>query len=50
MADYNAPVLDMRFTLDHVVKLDEITALPGFEDSTPDMVQAVLEEAAKLAS
>ncbi len=49
MADYNAPVQDLRFTLDHVAKLEELTALPVFEDATPDMVQAVLDEAAKLA-
>ena len=49
MADYNAPVQDMRFTLDHVVGLEDLTALPGFEEASADVVQAMLEEGAKLA-
>ncbi|MCA9553538.1 MAG: acyl-CoA dehydrogenase [Myxococcales bacterium] len=47
---YTVPVQDMRFTLEQVVKLEDLTALPGFEEAGADMVQAVLEEAAKLAS
>lgn len=40
----------MRFVLEDVVGLDAIAKLPGYEDATPDMVAAVLEEAAKLAA
>ena len=47
---YTVPVQDMRFTLDQVVKLEDLTALPGFEEAGADMVQVVLTEAAKLAS
>jgi len=47
MSDYNAPVKDMRFVMDEIVGLADIARLPGFEDATPDMADAVLEEAAK---
>ncbi|MFP6558418.1 acyl-CoA dehydrogenase [Paraburkholderia sp. B3] len=45
---YNAPIHDMLFVMKELAGLDEIAALPGFEDATPETVQAVLEEAAKL--
>ncbi|MEL6188054.1 MAG: acyl-CoA dehydrogenase family protein, partial [Myxococcota bacterium] len=47
---YNAPIHDMRFVLESLVDLEALSKLPGFEDATPDMVSAVLDEAAKLAS
>jgi len=47
MSDYNAPVKDMRFVMDEIVGLTEIARLPGFEEATPDMADAVLEEAAR---
>ena len=50
MIPYAPPVQDMRFALDTMVGLDRIAALPGYEDATPDLVDAVLEEAAKLAA
>ncbi len=50
MADYQAPLAQMRFTLEHLADLREVTALPAFEAATPDLVDAVLEEAAKFAS
>ena len=31
MTPYSAPLEDMRFVLNHVVGLNEITKLPGFE-------------------
>lgn len=46
---YNAPVKDMRFVLERVVGMEEVSALPGYEDATPDIVAAILEEAAKFA-
>ncbi|HTQ72129.1 MAG TPA: acyl-CoA dehydrogenase C-terminal domain-containing protein [Acidocella sp.] len=49
MADYTAPLRDMRFALAELADLNGVLALPGFGDSTPDLADAVLEEAAKFA-
>ena len=49
MTTYFAPTRDMRFVIEELAGLDNLTALPGYEDATPDLVEAVLEEAAKLA-
>ena len=50
MTPYAAPVADMRFVLQDMGLLDQITALPGCEDATPDLVEAILEEAGKFAA
>jgi acyl-CoA dehydrogenase len=50
MTDYTAPLRDMRFAIAKLAGLADIIALPGYEDTTPDLVDAVLEEAAKLAA
>ena len=50
MSDYAAPIADMRFVLDKLVGLDEIASLEGLEAATPDTVDAVLNEAARLAN
>ncbi|MHA1569643.1 MAG: acyl-CoA dehydrogenase [Alphaproteobacteria bacterium] len=50
MGEYNPRIDDIRFVLKEVAGLDEIAALPGYEQATPDLVDAVLEEAGKLAS
>ncbi len=50
MAEYAAPLKDMQFVLKHVVGLDQVNTLPGWEDVTEDVVDAILEEAGKLAS
>ncbi len=50
MSDYRAPIRDMRFVLDELVGFDEIAHLPGYEEATPDLVDAVLEEAGKFCA
>ncbi|HUL55370.1 MAG TPA: acyl-CoA dehydrogenase [Usitatibacter sp.] len=49
MAEYAAPLKEMQFVLKHVVGLDQVNTLPGWEEVTEDVVDAILEEAAKLA-
>ena len=44
---YTAPVKDISFVLNNVVGLAEVAKLPGFEDASPDLVEAILEESAK---
>jgi len=46
---YAAPLEEMRFVLDRLAGLPEIAALPGFEDAQPDVVEAILTEAARFA-
>jgi alkylation response protein AidB-like acyl-CoA dehydrogenase len=46
---YTAPLADMRFVLREVAGLGQVAHLPGYEHATDDTVDAVLEEAAKLA-
>ncbi len=50
MTDYAAPIADMRFVLDELAGLGEIAGLPGYEEATPDLVDAVLSEAGRLAA
>jgi len=50
MTDYTAPLADMRFLLNEVAGLGEIARLPGCGEATPDLVDAVLEEAGKFAA
>jgi alkylation response protein AidB-like acyl-CoA dehydrogenase len=50
MAEYDAPLRDMKFVIKELAGLSEISALPGCEEATPDLVDAVLEEAGKFAA
>ena len=50
MSTYQAPLKDMRFVLNELAGLSEVAKLPGYQDATPDTVDAILEEASKFAS
>jgi alkylation response protein AidB-like acyl-CoA dehydrogenase len=50
MTDYQAPLKQMRFTIDHLADFGDVRALPDFQSVDADTVEAVLEEAAKFAS
>jgi alkylation response protein AidB-like acyl-CoA dehydrogenase len=50
MSSYQAPLKDMRFVLNHLAGLADVAKLPGYEEATPETVDAILEEASKFAS
>ncbi|MGA2189305.1 MAG: acyl-CoA dehydrogenase C-terminal domain-containing protein [Steroidobacteraceae bacterium] len=47
MQTYTAPLRDMRFVLHELHDSTALTALPGLEEMTPDVLNTVLEEAGK---
>ena len=49
MPTYKAPVDDALFLLNDVFHLDRYGNLPGFADASPDIVEAILGEAAKFS-
>lgn len=49
MPTYKAPVDDALFLLNDVLHFDRYGNLPGFADASPDVVEAVLREAAKFS-
>lgn len=48
MPVYKAPVEDVMFLLKDVFPIERHNNLPGFADASPDLVEAVLNEGAKL--
>src|SRR5215468_2970843 len=50
MSLYHAPLREMRFVLTELAGLEQVAKLPGFEEATPDLVMAILEEAGKFAT
>jgi alkylation response protein AidB-like acyl-CoA dehydrogenase len=49
MPNYRAPVDDALFLLNDVFHIERHGNLPGFAEATPDLVEAILREAAKLS-
>ena len=47
---YTPPIAEQRFVLETIARIDELQGLPGFDAATPDLVEAVLTEAGKLAA
>ncbi len=47
---YTPPRKDMQFVLHELVGLGAVASLPGCEEVTPDVVDAILDEAGKFAS
>jgi alkylation response protein AidB-like acyl-CoA dehydrogenase len=50
MNQYLAPIQDIQFALQELAGLHDIAGLPGYEEATPDVVNAILEEAGAFAS
>lgn len=49
MQVYTAPIRDMRFVLHELFADDQFANLPAHADFTPDLLDAVLEEGARMA-
>ncbi len=49
MAVYEAPLEDIRFILSDLLKIERYANLPGFADASPDVVDAILNEGAKIS-
>jgi alkylation response protein AidB-like acyl-CoA dehydrogenase len=47
MPIYNAPIRETRFILENVLDIGRYANLPGFANASPDVVQAILEEAGR---
>jgi alkylation response protein AidB-like acyl-CoA dehydrogenase len=50
MSTYIAPLRDMRFVMTELAGLGELSSLPGFDEVSPALAEAVLDEAARLAT
>ncbi|NRA83090.1 MAG: acyl-CoA dehydrogenase N-terminal domain-containing protein, partial [Gammaproteobacteria bacterium] len=50
MPEYKAPLKDIEFVMNDVLNFEQhYASLPGGEEATPDLVNAILVEAAKFS-
>ena len=49
MPIYRAPIDDIQYILNDVLQIEKYNNLTGFEDLSPDLLKAILEEGGKLA-
>ena len=49
MSDYTPPLTEIRFVLDEIAGLAQVAALPGCEEATGELADAILGEAGRLA-
>ncbi|MCL4709782.1 MAG: acyl-CoA dehydrogenase C-terminal domain-containing protein [Pseudorhodoplanes sp.] len=50
MPTYQAPVDEVTFILNDVLRIERFNNLPGFAEATPDVVEAILVEAGKFCT
>jgi alkylation response protein AidB-like acyl-CoA dehydrogenase len=50
MPEYKAPVRDMKFVINELLQSEKVhQALPGYEEATEDLMNAIVDEGAKFA-
>jgi len=49
MTVYQAPLRDIRFVLNELLGVEQLAALPGYEEASADLIDQVIEEGARLA-
>src|SRR3954469_25155573 len=50
MPTYAAPVRESLFVLNNILDIGRYSNLPGFANATPDLIEAILEEAGRFAA
>ncbi|MDQ6618381.1 MAG: acyl-CoA dehydrogenase, partial [Pseudomonadota bacterium] len=49
-SSYRAPLAEIEFVLTELAGLKEVSELPGYDEASPDVALAIVEEAAKFAT
>lgn len=49
MTEYTAPLADLNFVIKELSNLEEIVSLPAYEHATDDLLEPILDEAARFA-